>query len=105
MPLLAKKKRPKFNLKGPRELALMREAGRVVRRVLDHCHAICKPGITTAEIDEQGNVTEVSVLKGLPMGLSEAAMNAVRQWKFKPAMLNGKPVAVYFNLTVNFQLQ
>lgn len=56
-------------------------------------------------IDEQGNVTEVSVLKGLPMGLSEAAMNAVRQWKFKPATLNGKPVAVYFNLTVNFQLQ
>ncbi len=56
-------------------------------------------------IDEQGNVTEVSILKGLPMGLAEAAMGAVRQWKFKPATLNGKPVAVYFNLTVNFQLQ
>ena len=56
-------------------------------------------------IDEQGNVTEVSILKGLPMGLSESAMGAVRQWKFKPATLNGKPVAVYFNLTVNFQLQ
>ncbi len=56
-------------------------------------------------IDEQGNVTEVSILKGLPMGLSESAMDAVRQWKFKPATLNGKPVAVYFNLTVNFQLQ
>ena len=56
-------------------------------------------------IDEQGNVTEVQVLKGLPMGLSEAAEAAVKQWKFKPATLNGKPVAVYFNLTVNFQLQ
>ncbi len=56
-------------------------------------------------IDEQGNVTDVSVLKGLPMGLSEAAEAAVKQWKFKPATLNGKPVAVYFNLTVNFQLQ
>jgi len=30
---------------------------------------------------------------------------AVRQWKFKPATLNGRPVAVYFNLTVTFQLQ
>ena len=56
-------------------------------------------------IDEEGNVTDVQVLKGLPMGLSEAAVAAVRQWKFKPATLNDKPVAVYFNLTVNFQLQ
>jgi protein TonB len=61
--------------------------------------------IVQAIIDEQGNVTNVSVLKGLPMGLSEAAEAAVKQWKFKPATLNNKPVAVYFNLTVNFQLQ
>lgn len=61
--------------------------------------------ILQAIIDEQGNVTNVEVLKGLPMGLSEAAETAVKQWKFKPATLNGKPVAVYFNLTVNFQLQ
>jgi protein TonB len=61
--------------------------------------------IVQAIIDEQGNVTNVQVLKGLPMGLSEAAVDAVKQWKFKPATLNSKPVAVYFNLTVNFQLQ
>jgi protein TonB len=61
--------------------------------------------IVQAIIDEQGNVTNVSVLKGLPMGLSEAAESAVKQWKFKPAVLNGRPVSVYFNLTVNFQLQ
>jgi protein TonB len=61
--------------------------------------------IVQAIIDEQGNVTNVQVLKGLPMGLSEAAVDAVKQWKFKPATLNEKPVAVYFNLTVNFQLQ
>lgn len=61
--------------------------------------------IVQAIIDEQGNVTNVQVLKGLPMGLAESATDAVKQWKFKPATLNGKPVAVYFNLTVNFQLQ
>lgn len=61
--------------------------------------------ILQAIIDEQGNVTNVSVLKGLPMGLSESAEAAVKQWKFQPATLRGKPVAVYFNLTVNFQLQ
>ena len=39
------------------------------------------------------------------MGLTEAAITAVRRWKFEPATLNGKPVAVYFNLTVTFELQ
>jgi protein TonB len=56
-------------------------------------------------IDKDGNITDVKVLKGLPMGLAEAAVTAVSQWKYNPATLNGKPVAVYFNLTVNFQLQ
>ena len=33
------------------------------------------------------------------------AVDAMKQWKFKPATLNGKPVTVYYNLTVNFKLQ
>ena len=61
--------------------------------------------IVQAIIDREGNVTNVKVLKGLPMGLEEAAVEAIKQWKFKPATLNGKPVTVYFNLTVNFKLQ
>jgi TonB family protein len=39
------------------------------------------------------------------MGLDSAAADAVKKWKFKPATLNGKPVAVIYNLTVNFRLQ
>ncbi len=61
--------------------------------------------ILRATIDQQGGITDVEVLRGLQMGLTEAAVAAVRQWKFKPATLNGRPVAVYFNLTVTFQLQ
>jgi len=61
--------------------------------------------IVQAIIDREGSVTNVKVLKGLPMGLEEAAVDAIKQWKFKPATLNGKPVTVYFNLTVNFKLQ
>jgi len=60
--------------------------------------------IVQAIIDKQGDVTDVKVLKGLRLGLSEEAVKAVEQWKFKPATLRGKPVAVYFNLTVRFQL-
>ncbi len=39
------------------------------------------------------------------MGLSEEAVKAIKSWKFKAATLNGKPVDVYYNLTVNFRLQ
>ena len=61
--------------------------------------------IVQAIIDKQGNVTNVKVLKGLPMGLDQAAADAIKSWSFKPATLNGKPVAVYYTLTVNFTLQ
>jgi len=61
--------------------------------------------IVQVEIDETGNVLWVHVLKGLPDGLSEAAVDAVRQRHFEPATADGKPVAVLFNLTTNFRLK
>jgi TonB family protein len=63
-------------------------------------------GIVIVEclIDKSGNVTDVNVLKPLPFGLDQAAVDAVKQWKFKPAVMNGEPVNVVFNLTVNFKL-
>ena len=50
-------------------------------------------------------MTNLEVLRTLPMGLEQAAVDAVRTWRFKPATLHGRPVKVYFNLTVNFQIQ
>ena len=63
-------------------------------------------GIVIVEcvIDKNGNVTNVQILKPLPFGLDQAAADAVRKWKFKPGTLNGSPVDVIFNLTVNFKL-
>jgi protein TonB len=60
--------------------------------------------IVEAVIDKRGRVTSTKILKDLPMGLGAAAQNAVKTWRFKPATLNGKPVDVYYNLTVNFEL-
>ena len=37
--------------------------------------------------------------------IAKAAMDAVERWKFKPATLQGKPVKVYYTLTVNFTMQ
>lgn len=56
-------------------------------------------------VDRQGNVTHPVILKPLPMGLADKAVETVLQWKFKPATRNGEPVPVYYNLTVNFSLQ
>lgn len=56
-------------------------------------------------IGKTGNVQAVKVLRPLPLGLTEAADDAVRKWKFKPSTLNGKPVEVLYILTVRFNLQ
>lgn len=60
--------------------------------------------VLQAVIDESGEVTDLVVIQGQPDGLSEAAVEAVRRWRFEPARLGGKPIAVYYNLTVNFRL-
>ena len=56
-------------------------------------------------IDEAGEVAEVEVLKGLPYGLTDTAIAAVKRWKFEPALHKGEPVAVLYNITVNFRLE
>jgi protein TonB len=61
--------------------------------------------IVQAVIDEQGRVVDVKVLKNLPMGLDQAAVDAVSRWRFKPATLHGRPVKVYYSLTVVFRVQ
>lgn len=61
--------------------------------------------IIEAIIDEQGDVTKTNILKGLPLGLDQAAVEAVKTWKFKPAMFEGRPVKVYYTLTVNFKVE
>jgi protein TonB len=60
--------------------------------------------IVEAVIGRDGLVKNVQVLKPLPFGLDQAAADAVRQWVFRPGTLNGEPVDVIFNLTVNFRL-
>jgi periplasmic protein TonB len=61
--------------------------------------------VVEAVVNKQGEVEQVKVLKGLPMGLSEQAVDAVKKWRFHPGTLNGEPVDVIFSLTVNFTLQ
>ena len=61
--------------------------------------------VVEAIIDEQGRATDVRILRGLPMGLDRAAVEAIQQVTFKPAMMGNRAVRVYFTLTVNFAIQ
>jgi protein TonB len=56
------------------------------------------------QVDTSGHPTHVHVLRGIGLGLDEKAVEAVRQYKFKPAMENGHPVPVEMNVEVNFQI-
>lgn len=55
-------------------------------------------------VDAQGNPQRVHVVRALGMGLDEKAMEAVREYKFKPAVFKGKPVAVDVDIEVNFRI-
>lgn len=60
--------------------------------------------ILQAVIGEDGSVEHVRVLRSKPL-LDEAAMEAVRQWRFTPTLLNGQPVPVVMTVTVSFNLK
>ncbi len=55
-------------------------------------------------VGPDGKPRDEKVARALGMGLDEKAIQAVRNWKFEPAMKDGKPVAVQINVEVNFRL-
>jgi TonB family protein len=56
------------------------------------------------EIGTDGLAHNIQVSRGLGFGLDEKAVQAVTQWKFKPATKDGQPVTVSANIEVNFRL-
>ena len=60
--------------------------------------------ILQAIIDRQGNVRDAEVLRGLDLSLDQAALEAVRQWKYTPSYYNGEAVEVIVTVNVVFRL-
>lgn len=56
-----------------------------------------------ATVSKTGSISAVKVLKGDSL-LARAASDAVRQWKYKPYQLNGEPVEIQTQITINFKL-
>jgi len=59
--------------------------------------------ILQAEISKDGTIENLHLISGHPM-LAPAAIEAVKQWRYKPYLLNGEPVAVETTVMVNFSL-
>jgi protein TonB len=59
--------------------------------------------ILDATISREGNISNLKLVKGDQV-LAHAAIEAVRQWRYKPYYLNGKPVEVQTQITINFKL-
>ncbi len=81
--------------------------GNLIRRVEPQYPAIAKQihlegvVVLNAIISREGNIERVDVASG-PGVLALAAREAVRQWKYRPYFLNGEPVEVETQITVNF---
>jgi protein TonB len=59
--------------------------------------------IIEATIDTTGGVRDAKVLRSIPL-LEQAALDAVKQWRFTPTLLNGEPKEVIMTVTVNFTI-
>ncbi|HKV78696.1 MAG TPA: energy transducer TonB [Candidatus Sulfotelmatobacter sp.] len=83
--------------------------GLLVRQVQPTYPALAKEAriqgrvVLTAIIGKGGTIQKLQVVSGHPM-LVPAAINAVKQWRYKPYLLNGQPVEVVTTITVNFNL-
>ncbi len=59
----------------------------------------------SAIVRKDGTIEILRVVRGLGLGLDENAIQALKQWKFRPGMRNGIPVDVALNIEVNFSLR
>lgn len=88
--------------------AYVDEFPKVVKQVAPHYPDLARSSgaegvvIVNAMVGPDGYVKDVKVLRSIPM-LDGAAMEAVRQWRFKPGSINGKPIHVWVAVPVRFK--
>ena len=63
------------------------------------------PVVIRGIVRRDGKIDNVEIIKDLPHGLGDAARDAVRRWRFRPATFRGEPIDVYYTVTVNFRLR
>jgi protein TonB len=59
--------------------------------------------VVDALVDVKGRITDAKAISGSPL-LQQAAINAVRLWRYEPARLDGEPVAAHMQVQISFHL-
>ena len=101
---------PQLTKKKPIRVGGNVQASRLIHRVEPEYPELAKrtrvSGMVILEVivSEAGTVEDVTVIRGHPL-LNEAAIRAVRQWKYSPYFLNGEPIPVTATVTVKFVLR
>lgn len=94
---------------GPMRVSTGVAVGNIIRKVSPiypfqaRAHHIEGTVLMHAIIGKDGAIYNLSAVSGPPL-LQSSAMDAVRQWKFKPFLLNGDPVAIETDIAVDFHL-
>jgi len=85
------------NIKAPRKIFDVKP------QYPDEARATHAKGIVILEVTiaNDGSVSDAQVLRSTPM-FDQAAIDAVKRWRFQPTLLNGMPIEVTFNVMVNF---
>ncbi|MGH9691683.1 MAG: energy transducer TonB [Candidatus Acidiferrales bacterium] len=100
---------PAFRPTGPVPVGGPVKEPRVVSRVLPAYPPLARQAHTEGDVvldivvDKSGNVNAMRVISGAPT-LRQAATDAVRRWKYQPTMLDGQPISVQMQVTIQFRL-
>jgi len=101
---------PAVALAKPKPLPISQlKPGQILRRVepiYPHLATVTRTQgavVLHAIISREGTIEQLQVLSGHPL-LDQAALDAVKQWRFRPYILNGQPIEVETEITVNFIL-
>jgi TonB family protein len=93
----------------PRDVSSTQMADQIVKKIAPVYPAEARRAhiqgtvVLKVEISKSGDVEQIQLVSGHPM-LAPAAIDSVKQWKYKPYLLNGEPVDVETRVTVNFTL-
>ena len=79
------------------------EAGRLMPSLDVLQRLLATADLRLVVVDAEGVPTDVRVVKGVPL-LDAAAVEAVRQWRYEPTLMNGVPVPIAMTVTVTFTL-
>jgi len=93
----------------PRDVSSAQMADQIVKKIAPVYPAEARRAriqgtvVLKVEISKSGDVEQIQLVSGHPM-LAPAAIDSVKQWKYKPYLLNGEPIDVETRVTVNFTL-